>query len=376
MSGARIVIDARKIADFGIGTYLQGLLGGLAALAPEEEILLLGSSERAPDPVLRDRFEWLREGSPGYSMRELWSVSRALRRSRADLFHAPHYVLPLALPCPAVVTIHDLIHLRFPEERTFPQRVYAHWMIRRAVRTARRILTVSEATAGEIRERFGAPGRPIQVISNGVDDRFRAAAGDEDAQVLRDLGLAPGYLLWVGNLKPHKNFGILLDALARLRATCSEVPPLAIVGPPATPGSVLSKEIAAAGPLPTIHFLGRRPGAELPAIYRQAALLLLPSRWEGFGLPAAEAMAAGTPVVASDRGALPEVIGDAGLRVDADDPEALARAIVAILDDSALRTELGRRGRVRARRFRWDDVARRTLELYREVLAERDGGRT
>lgn len=371
-----VAIDARKIGDFGIGTYVRGLVGALARLDAAHRYLLLAGPE-GPEtlPHLPGNFRWIDERSPGYSLVELVALPRVLRREGADLFHAPHYVLPLGLPCPAIVTVHDLIHLRFPGQRTRLELAYARWMIGRATRLSARVLAVSETTATELVERFGVDRGRVEVIANGVDEEFRRELSETElANALGELGLAPGYLLFVGNPKPHKNLERLLDAYARLRASRPATPALVLAGDRDGERSPVPGWIAAAGLEGSVVRLGHLPSARLPALYRGAAVLVQPSLWEGFGLPVAEAMAAGVAVVAADRGALPEVAGDAARLVDPDDPAAIAAAIGGLLDDPAAAAELGRRGRARAAAFRWQETGRRTLAAYRSALGEDTGG--
>lgn len=357
-----IAIDARKLRDFGIGTYVRGLLRGLSEIDRETRYVLLGDpadAERLGE--MPENFDWATERSPGYSMRELWSVARSVRRVGADLFHSPHYVLPYGLPCPAVVTIHDLIHLRFPEHRTALELAYARSTVARALRTAARTLTVSSTTRQELRERFGALGEGAVVVPNAVDERFRAAMrADVLERTLERFGLAPGYLLFVGNPKPHKNLPALLSANAQLRDSRPGWPPLVLAG----------GEVDHGDASPGVRRLGVVAESDLPALYRGALALVVPSLWEGFGLPALEAMASGTPVIAAARGALPEVIGDAGLLFDPDAPEALSATLDRAVSDPELRADLARRGESRAQRFSWRETARATLGVYREILAE------
>lgn len=380
-----IVLDARKIADFGIGTYIRGLLGGLSRLDAANHYVLLGDPALAGLPELPPNFEWRAESSPHYSLRELWQVSRAVRRAGADLFHAPHYVVPAALPCPLVVTVHDLIHLRFPALRKAHERVYARTMIGRALRRARRTIAVSETTARELRESFGASARHVVAIPNGVDERFRdALAPAELAHRLEQIGLEKGYLLFVGNPKPHKNLTLLLDAHARLVARREDAPFLVVVG--GTPESAARSGVPASlrAAAATAHlaarrkvgFLGRVEDEGLPALYQGAIALVIPSLWEGFGLPALEAMASGLPVVAADRGALPEVIGEAGILIDPDDIESLIAGLEKVLASAELRAKLARRGRHRAAAYSWEITARRTLEIYRQALDSSPGARS
>ena len=364
---SRIVLDARKLADFGIGTYIRGLLLGLAAVDREHEYHLLGDPAGLSALSLPERFRPVAESADGYSLRELRSVSRAARRLGADLLHVPHYVVPLRPPCPVVTTIHDLIHLRFPELRTPLERLYARTMLGRAVRRSRRVVAVSRTTRDELVERLGAPPDRIVVVPNGVDDRFRRRLpASEVAAALATVGLAPGYLLFVGNPKPHKNLDLLLAAHRQLRRQPGSAPLLVVAG---DPGSVPAAT-------ESVRRLGRVADDLLPALYQGAAITVVPSRWEGFGLPALEAMAGGTPVVAARAGALPEVIGEAGVLVEPDDAGALASALRALLDDPERRAELARRGPERAAGFRWQETARATLDVYRQAQEPAAEGRS
>ncbi len=374
-TGATIVLDARRVADFGIGTYLRGLIGALARLDREHRYLLLAGGE-GPEilPHLPGNFRWVDETSPGYSVRELFAVSRAARRLGADLFHAPHYVLPLGLRCPTVVTVHDLIHLRLPELRTRLELGYARWMIGRAARRATRLIAVSQTTADELVERFGVDRARLDVVLNGVDEAFhREVPAAEVEATLAALDLAPGYLLFVGNPKPHKNLERLLAAVAQIAARRGSPPRLVLAGDRDGPDSPLPGLVAAAGLGAAVRRLGHLAAEQLPAVYRGAAMLVQPSLWEGFGLPVAEAMALGVPVVAADRGALPEVAGDAARLVDPESVESIAAGIEALLDRPDERVERARRGRERADRLRWETTARQTLATYRAALAA-DGG--
>lgn len=358
-----IAIDARKLADFGIGTYLRGLIGGLAAIDAESRYVLLAPREQREQLAdLPANFAWIDEASPGYSLREQLTLSRRLDEISPDLFHAPHYVLPALTPARTIVTIHDLIHLVHPEFLPHPLALpYARFMLRRAARRARRIVTVSQATAHDLSARLGVAAERIVVAWNGVDDRFRApVAASELARRLGALGLEAGYLLFVGNPKPHKNLERLRAAFAAVAAPGAT---LVIAGGAARPSH--------AAPDRRIVELGRVSVNDLPFLYRGAAALLFPSLYEGFGLPVAEAMAAGTPVIASSTAAVAEVAGEAALLVDPLDVAGWSAAIARLLAEPELGRALAARGRERAESFRWEHTARRTLEAYRAVLAER-----
>lgn len=321
----RIGIDARKIADFGIGTYIRNLLRELVALG--DEYVAFAPADAALPPGV----EHVVVDAPHYSIRELIAVGRAADRARLDLFHAPHYVVPFT-KVPLVVTVHDLIHLRHPNPLA---RLYARRMIGRAVRKARRVLTVSETVKREIEETFGA--KKVTVAPNGVD--HLSANGQRSTA---------NYFLYVGNDKPHKNVDLAVDAAGRIGAS------LVLAG--------ASFE----------RFRGRArlagfvSDAELAALYRGAIALVMPSREEGFGLPALEAMRCGTAVITSTAPALVEVTGDAALHV-APEVGALAEAMSRMANDGALRASMIARGEARARDFTWKRCARIVRDAYFEL---------
>lgn len=378
MNAPTIAIDARKIADFGIGTYLRGLVGALGRLDNESRYLLFAPrSARQLLPGLPGNFLWIEEGAPGYSLREQWSVGRQIVRHRPDLFHSPHYVLPLRTPTRVVVTIHDLIHLRLPE--LLPNRLalhYARFFLRRAVRRADRILTVSAATAADLERYLAVDFRRITVTWNGVDDAFRRRL--EPAELDRELAtldLASGYFLFLGNPKPHKNLERVMRAFARLPP---DGPRLVIAGAPEA-GEPAVRIAAWARELTLgdrLAVLGRIAPERLPALVQGAVALVFPSLYEGFGLPLAEAMASGTPVVASTTPALVEIAGGAAELVDPLDVGAIAAAMSRLAGDPDRHRELAEAGRTRAQVFRWDTMAGQTLAVYRQVLAETSAARS
>jgi glycosyltransferase involved in cell wall biosynthesis len=347
----RIAIDGRKIADYGIGTYIRGLLGGLAAHDADHEYLIFApaaAADRIPDDP---RFHRIEESSPHYSLRELLSLGRQLRRVSVDLFHAPHYVTPFT-DTPMVVTVHDLIHLHQPLRNPLAK-PYAGWMIARAVNRARRILTVSESVAGELAARWPEAAARTVVTPNGVDAIFRNPIAGADA-LLGARGLTRGgYFLFIGNDKPHKNLPRLVAAHRQLATDL----PLVLAG------SAFDALRQTPGPVVT----GFLPQRELAALLGGALALLQPSLEEGFGLPAAEAMAAGVPVITSRAPALLEVTGDAALHADASSSEELASAMRRVAGDSALRALLIARGTQRAMSLTWERCAETTLTAYRDA---------
>jgi len=323
----RVGIDARKIADFGIGTYIRGLLREL----PGEYVAFAPKGAPIPDGV-----EHIVVDAPHYSVRELIAVGRAADRAGLDLFHAPHYIVPFT-KVPVAVTIHDLIHLHQPMRNPLAP-LYARTMIRRAVRKARVVLAVSETVKRELESELGA--RKVVVTPNGIDQRFSPKTARKT------------HFLYVGNDKPHKNVDALVGAFARVRN-----------GTLVLAGGSFERFRSREG----VIVRGFVSDEELVDLYRGAIALVMPSVEEGFGLPAAEAMACGTAVITSDAAALREITGDAALHVDANDASALADAMLRVARDAELRASLGARGASRARAFTWKKCAETTLEAFRSA---------
>ena len=367
----RLAFDARKIDDFGIGTYIQGLLGALPVDGvPDELVAYVPPARPALPREVGSPVGWITwrpEPARPYSVEELWQLARAVRRDRAELFHAPHYVCPPVLPCPAVVTVHDLIHLRFPSRRRHPLApLYARVMLRLAVRRARRLIAVSESTRQDLIERLGAAPDRIRVVPNGVAAAFGPAPdGAALDPGLAALGVAQPYFLFVGNPLPHKNLPALLAAFARLPAPLGR---LVLAGIPASARAGVAEAVARRGLAARVTLVAPLPTAELARLYQGARVVVCPSLWEGFGLVALEAMACGAPLVVADRGGLPEVVGDAALRVDPRDVDALREAMYTLAVQEPLRAALRTRGLARARAFSWRRVAETTVAVYLEAL--------
>ncbi|PYM65005.1 MAG: glycosyltransferase family 1 protein [Candidatus Rokuibacteriota bacterium] len=365
-SRLRVGLDARKLDDFGIGTYIRGLLGAVArAPAPPELVVYLPPGRARPVPEPADgAIAWREEAARPYSGAELWRLAVRARQDGVTVFHAPHYVCPPLLPCPAVVTIHDLIHLRF-RQRHPGASLYAHVMLRLAAWRAARLIAVSESTRRDLETRLRASPGKIRVIPNGVDPAFRALPdGVLPTETLAALGLRTPYFLFVGNPLPHKNLPRLLDAFAGLPPALGS---LVLAGIPRRAQLTLTHDCARRGLDARVTILAPVPAATMPALYQGALALVSPSLWEGFGLPALEAMACGTPVLAADRGALPEVVGDAGLLVDPTSVDALREAMYTLAVQPSLRAALRVAGPARARAFSWRHVAEATIAVYREA---------
>jgi glycosyltransferase involved in cell wall biosynthesis len=368
---AVIGIDARKIRDFGIGTYIRNLVRGLAQLDHDNRYLLL-VGPNGPEALagLPDNFHLVPENSKVYSVRELFALSWRLWRLKLDLYHATHYVLPLVVPCRSVVTIHDIIHLLYPE--FLPSRLaffYARRMIRSTLSRSDRIVAVSQNTRSDLLRFLDADGRNIEVVYNGVDAVFHQRLSAEDlSRWQRQLGIVQPYLLFVGNPKPHKNLDSVIQAYAKALAIHDFDGNLVCVGGGPEADLRTRQRAETAGVAHRLRLLGQVPDEALPAIYQGATLFLYPTLYEGFGLPVVEAMASGVPVITSNTSALREIGEGFAYLVNPLDVEALARAIAQGMADPQRRATLADLGRRRAREFSWERTARRTLAVYKSVL--------
>lgn len=368
----RVAIDARKLHDFGIGTYIRNLLRYLARLDRESEyVLLVSDADLDVASSLGPNFRTVREPSPNYSIREQWHVPLVLRREHPDVFHAPHYVLPIGVGCRSVVTIHDCIHLMFPQY--LPNRAayaYAKASLWNATRKADRILTVSDASKRDILRFFDVPPDKIEVVYNAIDERFwNRPDGGDVARVRERYQLTSRFVLYVGNIKPHKNLVRLIEAFDVARRRGLSDVKLLIIGDEISKHPALRLAVHRLRLHKDVRFLGYVSDEKLAILYRLASLFAFPSLYEGFGLPALEAMASGTPVLTSNVSSLPEVAGDAAVLVDPYDVDAIADGLVRVLSDASLAADLSRKGLLRARDFSWERSVARTRDIYRQVAA-------
>jgi glycosyltransferase involved in cell wall biosynthesis len=369
----RLGIDARKLGDFGIGSYLQGLLRELAALDPLGGIVVLVSRESLDLlPDLPDSWRLVEVEARGYTVREQILVLTAALRAGVGLLHVPHYVFPLLYPRALVVSVHDIIHVLFPE--FLPRRAafaYARTFIQASVRRARRVITGSETTAHDLRRLFGADPRKIEVIPQGVAEEFLAPGNPAvESEARARLGLPNRYLLHVGNHKPHKNAEGLLKAYQLLvLGQRVGLPPLVLAGgfKPDGPFATRARAMGLGGRVMCLGFLEQH---ELVAVYRGATAFVYPTLYEGFGLSVLEAMACGVPVVAGDCGAVAEISGDAVIRVNPRDIEDLAHSVRRLLESRELQVRLAAKGRERAKEYSWKRTAQATLKVYQTVERE------
>ena len=366
----RVAIDIRKLHDYGIGTYVRNLVRELARLDDTTEYVLLC---RQPDleqvRSLGDNFTGLVQSASNYSVSEQISIPASLWRNSAPLFHTPHYVLPLLTPCRSIVTIHDCIHLKFPQY--LPNRIshaYAWASLWTATHKAQRVITVSEFSKKDIVRYFDIAEEKISVIPNAIDERFKVAPSESEMALLSSRYQLPKrFVMYAGNIKPHKNIERLIDAFALIHKRGLADVGLLISGSEVSKYSELRRAVHRYALHKHVRFLGYQTEASLAVLYRLASVFVIPSLYEGFGLSPLEALASGTPVVASNVSSLPEVLGNAAILVDPYEASAIADGIVTALEDSDVINDLKEKGRIRVNHFSWNHSIKQVKQIYQEV---------
>jgi glycosyltransferase involved in cell wall biosynthesis len=368
----RIAIDARKWRDYGIGTYVRNLVRHLARLDRETTYFLFcRSGDEATLRDLAENFIPVVDNSAAYRFREHVSIPLQLRRLGADLIHSPHYVIPLLCARHKVVTIHDCIHLLFPQYLPSGALTYAHFMMGAALRRSDLVFTVSEASRRDILHFYpDADGERIQVVPNAIDPAILEPPGEEEMERVRERYQIRGrFVLYAGNIKPHKNLERLITAFGMLKQRSGhEDLKLLIIGDEVNRYPSLRRSVEGAGIRQDVRFFGFVPDSTLSALYRLASVFAFPSLYEGFGLPPLEAMACGTPVVTSRLSSLPEVVGDAALLVDPYSAEDIASGIERVLANSDLAASMVAKGRERVSAFSWERSVKAIHTGYMKVL--------
>ncbi|MCU0305793.1 MAG: glycosyltransferase family 4 protein [Thermoanaerobaculales bacterium] len=359
----RIGIDVGRAlhGDGGVASYTAELVRALIRHAPAEELVLFdldrGRSRRAVYESALGSLPAAVECAP---------AARPVLES-LDLFHAPGFVMPPAGARRTVLTLHDLTVLSHPECHTAANRVRTLSAIALALARGATVLAVSDATRREATRLLALDAGRVEVVPPVLGACFTAAAAEGDAAALRSFGLDAPFALAVAGIEPRKNLGRLLEAWDLLPTAVRGRHRLVLVTAPGWLEAGLRRRLASAASAGEILRLSRLGAPELAALYRRARVLVFPSLAEGFGLPVAEAMACGTPVVTSNRSALPETAGGAALLVDPEDAGGIAAAVARVLGDEQLRRDLRERGLERARRFVPQAVVAELLTAYRRT---------
>ena len=365
MRRLRVGIDGRAFSSpaAGVRRYVTELGSALLALGEGVDIVALGGS-RGTFP---QGFGYVDE--PWHPPTNLgWTIAglpRAAARAGVDLIHAPAYTAPLWGAVPTVLTIHDVSYERHPEWYPYRRDWLRRAFYRSSAHAAAHILTVSEFSRREIAAAYGIPIEHVTVAPHGVSPAFSPGASPSS---LPGRVTAP-FLLHVGDLHERRNLPVAIEALAGARPRVGSPLSLVLAGVDRGVGARLDEQAAAAN-VPLIR-LGAVDDAQLRSLYHAAAALVYPSRYEGFGLPVLEAMASGTPVLASRAASIPEVLGETGILLNPDEPTAWADAIVGVMTDAAQQARMRAAGVARAAEFTWARTARATLDVYLRVAGQR-----
>jgi glycosyltransferase involved in cell wall biosynthesis len=371
-----IAIDARRIRDFGIGTYIRSLVHALAQVDRRNRYTLVsGPADVRTLAGLPEAF-----ATAEYTRRDQAALDHIafpmfLRGLRPDLVHIPLNRVPIFMIRPYVVTIHDLANIFFEDEAGRLRMQLRQFRFRRGLARANRVIAVSDSTKHDVETRMGIPPDRIRRVYNAPDPGFfnRATSpGNEQQRILERYQIHYPYLLYAGNIRRHKNIPRLVEAFAVVREQLSTHPVykdlrLVIIGDTISQFPAVRQAVIKSRVENVVRFLGFVPFDTLRCFYESAAVFVFPSRYEGFGLPPLEAMACGTPVVTSNTSSLPEVVGDAAVQVNPQNVFDIARGISETLLDEELRATLIRRGREQAARFSWNWTARQVLEIYEDA---------
>ncbi|MCL5962025.1 MAG: glycosyltransferase family 4 protein [Chloroflexi bacterium] len=378
----RAAIDARLIhyQKAGIGVYVSRLLQEFEDVADSSEFAVLLSRKDESSAATQNHFRKVRLWTPCHHRFEQIGLPIELLRQGIDLLHSPDFIPPFVRRCKSVITIHDLAFLLYPQILTLGSRRY-YSQVFRAARSADAIIAVSNSTKRDIVERLGVPETKVFVVHHGVDRMFRPLKELRRVEEpLRRLGVTVPFVLFVGTLEPRKNLVTFLDAFAQVlsaRAQSAEehgasVMKLVVAGSKGWLCDDVFSRVRSLGLSDRVIFTGQVEAEDLVALYNGATLLVQPSVYEGFGFPPLEAMACGTPCVVSNTSSLPEVVGEAAVKVSPLDVQGWTLAMLRLLSSREERDDLVSRGLERSRQFTWSAAAMKTLEVYHLVC---EGGR-
>jgi len=377
MPAVKIAIDIRRMTEFGVGTYIRNVVRTLGRLDRENKYLLIGSPAKVEEiGALPPNFHTVPLLAPDRSFQGYREFRTALQGLSCDLVHIPNlFSVPRALPCPYVMTVHDMLdHMSRTRERSGFWRSFHFQMTKRVLAGAARIFAVSNFTRNEIEKLFEIPSDRVEVVYNAIDERFlhgHASAADRDL-IARRYQVTYPFLLYAGRISPHKNVVRMIEAFSALKTELErdQAYPdlkLIIIGDDLSGNPDLRRTVVRSGVQHDVRFLGFVPIEVLRIFYDEAKIFVFPSLYEGFGLPPLEAMVHGTPVVTSNVSSLPEVVGNAAVLVNPENVFEIMRALHRTLMDRPLRDRMKERGYVQAAKFSWETSVRRILEAYGQV---------
>jgi glycosyltransferase involved in cell wall biosynthesis len=369
---AHLLSSSKSYRAAGINSYIYSLLQHLPDAVGEHKLtVFLGDKEASGSlPGVETRVSTLPTRNP--AIRILWEQlvqPVQLLREGIDILHSLAFVQPVALHCAGVVTVYDLSFVLFPQRLPSWRRTYLRWGTAFSVQRAGRVIAISASTKRDVVRVLDVSEGKVDVVPCGVDEGFRPVESPAQLDALRTKRhLPPKMILFVGTVEPRKNLTTLLRSYALLKRRFAP-PPLVLAGPRGWGHEETISLVEELGLKNEVIFPGYIPREELPLWYNAATLFVYPSLYEGFGLPPLEAMACGTPVIASNTSALPEVVSDAGLLVEPTDAEEMAEAMHLLLSDGDLRDTLRRKGLQRAESFSWQRAAVETARVYDRALS-------
>src|SRR6202035_3065526 len=378
MPSVKIAIDIRRMTEFGVGTYIRNVVRTLGRLDRETTYLLIGASAKVNEiGALPPNFHAVPLSEPERSLKGYLEFRAVVKRLECDLVHIPNlFSVPRALPCPYVMTVHDMLeHLSRARQQTgFWGALHFH-LTKRVLRGAARIFAVSNFTKLEMEKLFNTPSRCIEVVYNAIDERLlRGHANPADRQLIAErYQVTYPFLLYAGRISPHKNVVRMIEAFSALKTELEKDQlfpdlKLIIIGDDVSGNPDLRRTVIRSGVQNDVRFLGFVPIEVLRTFYDAAKIFVFPSLYEGFGLPPLEAMAHGTPVVTSNVTSLPEVVGNAAVLVHPENVFEIMRALHRVLLDQPLREKTKERSYRQAAKFSWEKSVRRIMEVYQEVL--------
>lgn len=352
----------------GISQYVLHLIPALAKLDQANQYTIFQSRKEAKSHVpetlnFRRKNLW----TPCHHKWEKWALGAELRPHALSLLHSPDFIPPAWGAKKFVITVHDLNFLYYPEYLTAESRRYYLEQISWAVAKADHISADSHHTRRDLLERLNVPPEKVTTVHLAANPVYtRPVSPAQVEAILAEYNLPRGFLLFVGTLEPRKNIPTLLKAYARLRPRLADIP-LVLVGGKGWLYEEIFATIDELGLRPHVRHLTNVSDEKLAGLYAAASLLALPSHYEGFGLPPLEALHQGCPVITSNRGSLPEIVGEAGLLLHADDVDAWTEAMDRVLHDAPLRQTMIQAGYEQAQKFKWENAAAQTLAIYQKV---------
>ena len=376
----RIAVDIRRMYEFGLATYVRNVVRTLGRVDTVNEYILVGSAARFEKlGTLPENFHFHPLQNPEATFANYLEMHRAMNALEVDLIHVPHtFWRPLITKAPFVITVHDLLDYMYRARTSNGMRRSIHsYMTRQVMHHAARIFAVSKFTKRDVARYFNVSPDKIEVVYNALDESFmRGHSTDAEQAMIRGrYQVDSPFLLYTGRISPHKNVARIIEAFSALKAELAKEGTypdlkLIIIGDEVSKNPDIRRAVIRSGMQHEVRFLGYVSIDVLRIFFDMAKVFVFPSLYEGFGLPPLEAMAHGTPVVASNTSALPEVVGNAAMMVNPENVFEISRALQRVLTDQSLRERMKAAGLEQVQRFSWDTSVRRMLDVYEQVVAE------